>query len=879
MSDSGYSTRSTTEQPTTDTVGNDAAAPAAQNRHTPDEWQGALARHGITLRKIGNELKGPCANCGEGTDRFWLTLAPPYFFGCRRCENGTAILRKVFPSTPQTSKIRQNHPLRANKQADRKKPEPLPKVGSGSVVARYFYGDGDGDTVMAVTRHEPKDRKKTFLQWTPAGDDLWVSVGLGEDVPIYRLPELLAHDGSVTIVEGEKCVHRAQEVWPDCFITCWAGGTNAWRKTDWTPLKGREVYLIADADLPKGKAKESPGHKCMRELAQHLFELECRVFVALPPPEWDSDIADWIAEDGPDKTVATVKKLLEEFQPEEPNNGNEVGLRKDYWDKTPMGDAWRIIDGYGPRLLIAKIVSRYSEIHILNLQNGIWEDSPEIFAELHCTTVKLWAGRALQKYLNAGMDMAEARKEADDFVRWAMKVQEPRAVENCRKMVHPALLQMTEFKVGFSIGGVITPNLLDRDGRYFGCANSVVDLDTGDLLPPEKAAGLHISRSTNLRFNPDATHPAIDGLLSHLTDDEQNYLLDAAAYALRGHPSRRWYLLVGEGGTGKTTFLNAIKAAVGESMNGGYGFGMMPGLLLKSKYGGGLSSHTEGLKHFHTGRIAISSELPANREMNFDEDLIKTLTGGDTFTIREIYKTAGASRPARATIFQAINPQQLAKLTLIDKALAERTAILEWPNFPPGFVKDNNRVKEVSTPAAAEAMLAMLVKRAQSLKEPPPMPQSVADATERRREESLGDVGKWLQNRVMITGHSRDYVLPRDLWDEVSKEFEHLKDSRTGLIDGLDRPAMLTVLREVVKDLPKQGKIRIPGQRVKIRGYPGVKVLSLSEAEAMPEIDDDPDGLSTCISCGNPPPDGAVLDEATGKCAWCLIGAPTGQPH
>ena len=100
-------------------------------------------------------------------------------------------------------------------------------------------------------------KAKTFSQWIPAPqpgihiqwegeriwievnqDDLWLPVGPLGQRPLYLLPEVLASTGKVAIVEGEKCVHACKGAWPNQTTVCWAGGTNAWQQTDWTPLCG-----------------------------------------------------------------------------------------------------------------------------------------------------------------------------------------------------------------------------------------------------------------------------------------------------------------------------------------------------------------------------------------------------------------------------------------------------------------------------------------------------------------------------------------------------------------------------------------------------------------------------------------------------------------
>ena len=133
--------------------------------------------------------------------------------------------------------------------------------------------------------------------------------------PLWLLRDVLASDGWVIVVEGEKCGQAAKEAWPDKTVTTWAGGTNAWQLTDWEPLRGRKVSLIADADPLN---KEAPGHKAMRDLAAHLHGMGAIVKLVLPPVEWDSDVADWLAADGAEATSARIQSMLEDYEPPPP---------------------------------------------------------------------------------------------------------------------------------------------------------------------------------------------------------------------------------------------------------------------------------------------------------------------------------------------------------------------------------------------------------------------------------------------------------------------------------------------------------------------------------------------------------------------------------
>ena len=126
--------------------------------------------------------------------------------------------------------------------------------------------------------------------------------------PLYRLPELAQAAGAVTVVEGEKCVEACLRAWPGKpAVTTWAHGSGSWQQTDWSPLAGRDVSLLADTD--------GPGREAIRELAAHLNGMGCNVRLALPEGETGEDVADWIEADGADAVLERVAELLGPFKP------------------------------------------------------------------------------------------------------------------------------------------------------------------------------------------------------------------------------------------------------------------------------------------------------------------------------------------------------------------------------------------------------------------------------------------------------------------------------------------------------------------------------------------------------------------------------------
>jgi len=174
--------------------------------------------------------------------------------------------------------------------------EALRSYGLGKQSQWWPYHDADGNVVMVVGRWDLSDGKEIRpVTRTPSG---WECKALPAPRPLFCLPKLLKADADVPIlvVEGEKCAEAAIEL--GFVATTSSGGASAARNTDWTPLRGREVWIIPDFDdAGENYAREvtelayAAGARAVKVLRwEHLRTLD---YEKLPK---GYDLADWVAE-------------------------------------------------------------------------------------------------------------------------------------------------------------------------------------------------------------------------------------------------------------------------------------------------------------------------------------------------------------------------------------------------------------------------------------------------------------------------------------------------------------------------------------------------------------------------------------------------------
>ena len=307
-----------------------------------DEWYRTLDQLGKRPKwqKNGREIRASCpahpATSDDGlsvTEKDGKVLA--HCFSSCSYEAIRDAVGFEKPSGPPPS-------IRPRPKPEDEEPEPPPKprsLPSGPPWwSPFYYTDAEGTPVLVVVRKdlgknpETGKMRKTFRQFTPAPDapGLWLPKGIEYSRPLYRLPKILAApvDATIRVVEGEKCVEAALVAWPSKHVTCWSGGANdQWERTDWKPLAGRHVELLADAD--------TASHGVMLAVAKHLNALRCEVTIALPDVVGGEDVADWLEQDDKDAVEAKIQAMLQPYGAEmHPGYERFVELSAD-WDNLP----------------------------------------------------------------------------------------------------------------------------------------------------------------------------------------------------------------------------------------------------------------------------------------------------------------------------------------------------------------------------------------------------------------------------------------------------------------------------------------------------------------------------------------------------------------
>ncbi len=110
----------------------------------------------------------------------------------------------------------------------------------------WDYRNADGSVAGVVLQWDFPDGRKEIRHVTRAPGG-WINSEMQEPRPLYRLPEII-DAAEIWICESEMSADAAASL--GLRATTSSGGSNAARKSDWSPLEGKRVYILPDNDGP-----------------------------------------------------------------------------------------------------------------------------------------------------------------------------------------------------------------------------------------------------------------------------------------------------------------------------------------------------------------------------------------------------------------------------------------------------------------------------------------------------------------------------------------------------------------------------------------------------------------------------------------------------
>ncbi len=165
--------------------------------------------------------------------------------------------RELFP--PTAAAATRSRPPREFDTAKAAADAYRPTLGRES--ARWIYRDAQGEPIGLVMRWDREDGSKAIRPAWRFGER-W-RLTYPETRPLFGLDRMAAAPGgTVYVVEGEKCAEQLSAMG---LLATTSPGAKAAVRADWSPLAGRDVVVLPDAD--------EPGHGYAAVVLEHLARL------------------------------------------------------------------------------------------------------------------------------------------------------------------------------------------------------------------------------------------------------------------------------------------------------------------------------------------------------------------------------------------------------------------------------------------------------------------------------------------------------------------------------------------------------------------------------------------------------------------------------
>lgn len=339
---------------------------------------------------------------------------------------------------------------------------------------------------------------------------------------------------------------------------------------------------------------------------------------------------------------------------------------------------------------------------------------------------------------------AEARQVSDSSDTKALMDHQRKSEADARIS---AMIRLAQSEPGVPV----LPNELDADPWALNCLNGTVDLRTGALRPHKREDLL--TKLVPIAYDAGARFERWERFLEEATGGDEavrSFLQRAIGYTATGRTDEEVLFFVhGPAAAGKSTFMEAIKAALGEySATADF-----ETFLARHNVGG----PREDVARLAGARMVSSIEVDEGRRLA--EGLVKLITGGDTVTARPLYKEAFEFQPSFALWLVANHAPRVRD---DDEAMWRRILRVVFDRVIPRERRDSALKAALKDPRqAGPAVLAWVVQGAiEWHRKGLGVPRAIQDATEQYRAD-MDPLRDFLADCCVL--HPAAYVSNRSL--------------------------------------------------------------------------------------------------------------------
>lgn len=344
--------------------------------------------------------------------------------------------------------------------------------------------------------------------------------------------------------------------------------------------------------------------------------------------------------------------------------------------------------------------------------NGVWrQDTLEETRAYVQEAAEHIAEIARELQIAAGSDSNSKRKLANRWTQWATYSQS-------RKGIDAAMRELQALRD-------VATNLeeFDQHPHLLAVRNGVVDLRTGELLPPDP--GLLLTRRVDIDYDPDAKCPRWEAFLREVFPnhpDLPDYIRRLVGYGITGETAEQCFVVLwGNGSNGKSVFTDTLTEVFEELTV------TTPFSTFEERPSGGIPNDLAALRG---ARLVMASE--GKRGQPMAEAILKRVTGRDRISARFMRKEFFEFKPTfllmLATNFKPVFRGQ-------DDGLWRRVKLIPWERYFEEHERDHHLPEKLRR--EAQGILAWAVRGAREWYEGGLRdPQVIRDGTREYREMS-----------------------------------------------------------------------------------------------------------------------------------------------
>lgn len=405
-----------------------------------------------------------------------------------------------------------------------------------------------------------------------------------------------------------------------------------------------------------------------------------------------------------------------------------------------LGNARRLYAHAGDVLKFIPDLGRQGQWIEYDAKRGHWvpsEDGSAARRKWHEVTEEMKESAAA---LAAGANGDEdTKKAAATLGKFALQSQNGRAINSA--------VDIASTLEGFRVAS----NRLDAAPHLLQCANGVVNLDTGELMPSDSA--FFHTRSTGVPYVKGARSALVEGFFNRMFGGDTakvewfRALVKASLYG--SNMNRLVVILQGSSDTGKST-----SAALMKRSFGGYRdtFSMS---ILRGTYD---EKARPDVVRILPCRLITTEEVSVTGELHADQ--IKRLASGDgEFSVRTLHTGEVVAKP-QFTPWMMVN--DVPAIAGADPATINRLRIV---TTHPGTKFTGEDVIPLNAPEVHEAFLAWIIEGAETdFSNRADIPES-ALADQKSAEQALyGPLGEWIAEECVTGGDDECWGFSRQLY-------------------------------------------------------------------------------------------------------------------